>query len=197
MASLVAPAVPYDYVVCVDFEATCDELSDTHGTLEVARDTQEIIELPWVVLDVAALKVRESCQIYIKPAHTPVTEFCTELTGITDDTLRDGATFAEAVEKFAGFVEGDSSRAPSCYAHTANGTWPSSATRLLERAWLCVLMHRYIDLRDVFRYWAEKKGQSLRGTSLQTCAMPSESSSPVGYTLALTTPRPSRTALQL
>ena len=54
-----------------DFEATCDELSDTHGTLEVARDTQEIIELPWVVLDVAALKVRESCQIYIKPVHTP------------------------------------------------------------------------------------------------------------------------------
>ena len=52
MASLAAagtPTIPpYQYLICIDFEATCDEVSEHHPELLVTRDEQEIIEFPWV-----------------------------------------------------------------------------------------------------------------------------------------------------
>ena len=51
---------PYDVLICVDFEATCDELQNGRTELLVTRDQQEIIEFPWVVLDTASLEVLPS-----------------------------------------------------------------------------------------------------------------------------------------
>jgi hypothetical protein len=54
-------------LICIDFEATCDELSKEHTELLVTRDDQEIIELPFVVLDVATGSIEHKTQTYIKP----------------------------------------------------------------------------------------------------------------------------------
>ena len=163
-----SPPVPFRYIICVDFEATCDELSEGHETLQVTRDEQEIIEFPWVVLDVASLALCESKQLYIKPENTPVTPFCTELTGITADTLECGVTFAEAVREFADFVE--TRFEEGSFVLCAHGKWDLSQLRceaLRKGVELRPWMHNFIDLRSVFRYWAQLKQVNIRGTSLQ------------------------------
>jgi len=47
---------------------------------------QEIIEFPIVIVDVKAKAVKAIFQTYVKPVIDPkLTEFCTQLTGITQD----------------------------------------------------------------------------------------------------------------
>ena len=134
----------------------------------MARDEQEIIEFPWVVLDVASLSTCECRQLYIKPENTPITSFCTELTGITEEMLQNGVSFAEAVREFTDFVE--TRYEAGSFVLCAHGKWDLSQLRYEAfqkgvelRPW----MHKYIDLRSVFRYWAKVKKKNLRGTSLQ------------------------------
>lgn len=41
---------------------------------------------------------------YIAPQNTPVTSFCTNLTGITDETLANGTTLAAAVARIDAYA---------------------------------------------------------------------------------------------
>jgi len=171
MADTVADPVPFDYIICIDFEATCDELSEGHGALEVTRDTQEIIEFPWVVLNARTMEITDSVQLYVKPERTPVTEFCTQLTGITAETLEaDGVSFAEAVATFARYAD-ERLEEGSSFVICAHGSWDVAQLRCEAfrkgvplRDW----MHRFVDLRQVFRFWAAAKGWAASGTSLQS-----------------------------
>jgi len=70
---------PFDYICVFDFECTCDM---DRGTMKA----QEIIEFPIVIVDVKAKAVKAIFQTYVKPVIDPkLTEFCTQLTGITQD----------------------------------------------------------------------------------------------------------------
>merc|ERR1719487_110582 len=70
-----------DAIICIDFEATCDDVREGSPS-RVARDAMEIIEFPFVVL-------------YVRPDHLDgVTEFCTELTGITREQAARGCALA-------------------------------------------------------------------------------------------------------
>ena len=70
----------FKYYVVLDFEATCDELN--------APSPQEVIEFPSVLVDASSLKVVDEFQEYVKPLHHPkLREFCTELTGITQNVV--------------------------------------------------------------------------------------------------------------
>ena len=69
---------PFDYICMYDFECTCTE--DKNNPLNF----QEIIEFPIVVIDVQSKSVKSIFQTYVKPVLDPqLTDFCTELTGIT------------------------------------------------------------------------------------------------------------------
>ena len=74
---------PRDYLVVLDFEATCD---DTRPP-----SPQEIIEFPSVLLSAHTLDVVAEFESFVRPTHHPVlTPFCTELTGIHQGDV-DGA----------------------------------------------------------------------------------------------------------
>ena len=65
-----------DAIICIDFEATCDDVREGSPS-RVARDAMEIIEFPFVVLDVRTGAVTHREQVYVRPDHLDgVTEFC-------------------------------------------------------------------------------------------------------------------------
>jgi inhibitor of KinA sporulation pathway (predicted exonuclease) len=90
-----------DYLVCVDFEATCDE----GPTPTVTRENQEIIEFPWVVVDLRARIVVDRRQLYVKPEWShELTRFCIDTTGITPDKLANAPYLVDAIAQFDVYV---------------------------------------------------------------------------------------------
>jgi inhibitor of KinA sporulation pathway (predicted exonuclease) len=71
---------PFDYLIILDFEATCDDNKPNFPN--------EIIEFPMVLIETKSLSVLKTFREYIRPTLKPkLTKFCTELTGITQETV--------------------------------------------------------------------------------------------------------------
>lgn len=71
----------FDYLCILDFEATCNDVSP-------APKPQEIIEFPTLLLNVTTKEIENTFHYYIRPDVNPtLTSFCTELTGISQDTI--------------------------------------------------------------------------------------------------------------
>lgn len=83
----------HSVILVIDFEANCIEGS-------ILRP-QEIIEFPCVALELHdnTWITKDEFHHYIKP-RAPLTEFCTRLTGITQDTVDRGKSFKEVVSMF-------------------------------------------------------------------------------------------------
>ncbi|KAL6050488.1 ERI1 exoribonuclease 3 [Balamuthia mandrillaris] len=84
----------YDYFCILDFEATCDS--------DRSFQPQEIIEWPTVLLNTRTLEVEAEFQMYIKPVMKPqLTPFCTEFTGIRQETVDElGQSFPQVMEAY-------------------------------------------------------------------------------------------------
>ncbi|OLP88947.1 ERI1 exoribonuclease 2 [Symbiodinium microadriaticum] len=80
--------------ICMDFEWTCDDGEDR----QVHSDNVEIIEFSFVIYDAKAQRMVLEGQHYCKNSRTPITSFCTELTGISDATLADAGSLADALQ---------------------------------------------------------------------------------------------------
>ncbi|KAL3941432.1 MAG: hypothetical protein SGBAC_004202 [Bacillariaceae sp.] len=84
-----------DYLVIVDFEATC---IDSNGGRYPPLKPQEIIEFPAVLLNVKTGEVQDEFHHYILPDVQPkLSTFCTELTGITQETVNQGTSLKNAL----------------------------------------------------------------------------------------------------
>ncbi|WP_119732154.1 3'-5' exonuclease [Thermomonospora amylolytica] len=82
---------PYGrYLNVVDVEATC------WAGEAPAGQVSEIIEIGLCVVDLVARERVERRRIMVRPARSAVSEFCTELTGITRQEADGGVSFAEA-----------------------------------------------------------------------------------------------------
>lgn len=81
-------------IIIIDLEATCWQ-----GPVPTGQEN-EIIEIGICVLDSHTSEITKNQGILIKPQHSAVSAFCTELTTITQDLLEQkGIPFAEALEK--------------------------------------------------------------------------------------------------
>jgi len=77
------PVEPYPYLVVLDLEWTCDNKA-------AIKPHAEIIEFSCVLVDTTSRPARivSEFQRYVLPIHNPVlSEFCTDLTGITQATI--------------------------------------------------------------------------------------------------------------
>ncbi|KAB1140153.1 exonuclease domain-containing protein [Streptomyces luteolifulvus] len=79
----------------VDVEATCWPGSPPPGQVS------EIIEIGLTVVDTAAQERVARHRIMVRPARSGVSDFCTELTGITPEEAEQGVPFAEACRLLA------------------------------------------------------------------------------------------------
>jgi inhibitor of KinA sporulation pathway (predicted exonuclease) len=74
----------------VDVEATCWEGDPPPG------EEHEIIEIGLTVVDVSAGRRVSRHRVLVRPVRSTVSDFCTELTGLTQAEVERGVTFAEA-----------------------------------------------------------------------------------------------------
>ncbi|MET7440493.1 MULTISPECIES: 3'-5' exonuclease [unclassified Streptomyces] len=74
----------------IDVEATCWDGQPPPGSVS------EIIEIGLAVVDVSARRRVSRHRILVRPARSAVSDFCTELTGLTQAEVEQGVTFADA-----------------------------------------------------------------------------------------------------
>ncbi|KAF9363955.1 hypothetical protein BGX34_002935 [Mortierella sp. NVP85] len=90
----------YDYYLCFDVEATCEE----GFSFEFPN---EVIEFPVVLLDGTTLEVIDEFHSYVRPVYRPtLSKFCTGLTGITQETIDDAPIFTDVLVLFQDWLKG-------------------------------------------------------------------------------------------
>lgn len=82
------------YFFILDFEANCIE--------GASMNPQEIIEFPVVPVNTLTREIETDkiFHTYVKPEHYAITKFCTELTGITQETVDKGIKLSDAIQAF-------------------------------------------------------------------------------------------------
>jgi inhibitor of KinA sporulation pathway (predicted exonuclease) len=81
-----------DTINIIDVESTCWEGKAPTG------QTSEIIEIGICTFDVLTLEPLEKRAILVKPTRSEVSEFCTELTTLTQEEVEHGVSFSKACE---------------------------------------------------------------------------------------------------
>lgn len=89
----------WKYFVIVDLEATCSNDN------AFPREEREIIEIGAVMIKRKTLQVVDEFTVFIKPVKNQVlTDFCTELTSITQEDVDNGLGFSDGLELFVDWV---------------------------------------------------------------------------------------------
>ena len=81
-----------DKVVIIDVEATCWQERDFYK-----NKTSEIIEIGICILDIQTGECSQPESVIIKPQHSTVSEFCTNLTTLTQEDVDKGVKYEEAI----------------------------------------------------------------------------------------------------
>ncbi|MGE0492172.1 MAG: exonuclease domain-containing protein [Vulcanimicrobiota bacterium] len=89
------------HYLVVDLEATCcDQRS-------IPRSQTEIIEIGAVMVKTGSWKALDEFQAFVKPKlHPRLTDFCLELTGITQAQVDGGRPFSEVLQALVEWAEG-------------------------------------------------------------------------------------------
>lgn len=91
-------AQQFNYLLLLDFEATCEK--------EIAINKPEIIEFPCLAINTNNWKIESSFHKYIKPKINPIlSSFCTDLTGIMQETIDDESHFPVVFHEFCNWLE--------------------------------------------------------------------------------------------
>jgi len=108
-----------EYLLILDFEATCD--------LEKTPSPQEIIEFPTLLYNIKERKIESIFHHYIRPdVHPEISDFCTELTGITQEQADNGISLHDALIKHVAWLEENGiclNESPPPFVYLTNGDW--------------------------------------------------------------------------
>nr|XP_005999680.1 PREDICTED: ERI1 exoribonuclease 2 isoform X2 [Latimeria chalumnae] len=89
----------FAYLIIIDFESTCWRDRKTHYR-------QEIIEFPAVLLNTSDGKIESEFHTYVQPQEHPIlSEFCTELTGISQCQVEGGVPLKICLSQFSRWIE--------------------------------------------------------------------------------------------
>ena len=85
----------YKYFLIIDLEATCSD------TKQISRREMEIIEIGAVIVEAKNLNIVSEFQTFIKPVRNPIlTDFCIQLTSITQEQVDNAPSYQEAIADF-------------------------------------------------------------------------------------------------
>lgn len=84
------PTIRRDKLLVVDIEASCWRGSPPPG------QQNEIIEVGLCLLELADLMPKAKRSVLVKPTRSKISDFCTELTTLTQEQVDSGVNFAEA-----------------------------------------------------------------------------------------------------
>jgi inhibitor of KinA sporulation pathway (predicted exonuclease) len=80
-----------DSVLVIDVESTCWDTRPPQGQIS------EIIEIGICVVDVRSLQRRERRTLMVRPMHSQISPFCTQLTTITADMVANAPPLGDAI----------------------------------------------------------------------------------------------------
>ena len=101
----------FDYLLALDFEATC--LKDRQ------IQPQEIIEFPCLKIETKDFDIVDEFHSYVRPIFNPkLSEFCIELTGILQETVENEPEFSQVLTSFENWLELDTN-----FAFVTCGDW--------------------------------------------------------------------------
>jgi inhibitor of KinA sporulation pathway (predicted exonuclease) len=141
----------FDYIIVVDVEATCEENNQHYP--------HEVIEIPGMLINVRTGQVdrAHSFHTYVKPWRNPIlTPFCTQLTGITQETVDAAPSITEAIQLFERWYKETIPRgAKTIFA--ADGPWDfknfiHEHHILRDHVAFPSLFYEYLDIRTTFAH---------------------------------------------
>jgi len=91
--------MPSPHYLVIDFEATCTDSN------EFPRDEMEIVEIGAVLASGDTFQVVSEFQSFVRPVRNPqLTDFCRELTGITQERVDSAPGFLDVLTRFNGWL---------------------------------------------------------------------------------------------
>ncbi|KAK3247791.1 hypothetical protein CYMTET_42724 [Cymbomonas tetramitiformis] len=153
------------YLICIDFECTSDENPSL-----VPREDMEIVEFPWVCLDVSQCRILHRELHYCVPQYSKLTESFSRRTTITQERLHGAGTLADAIcalHKYCMQLDGD-------FCVVTHGTW-DLWVQLRQEAQkknlqLPTYLTRFFDLKAEAVNWMMATQQQLGQTTLAALA---------------------------
>ncbi|KAJ3334200.1 hypothetical protein HDU76_006572 [Blyttiomyces sp. JEL0837] len=118
-----ATSCAYDFIMALDLESTCDENHSNPTDIKVPRDQGEIIEMSFAVVNVATKQIVLQTQIFVKPENTPLTPFCTNLTGITAAHLETAGSLQSAITAIDTFIQTNFTSQSKTFGFMTHGEW--------------------------------------------------------------------------
>jgi len=110
----------FEYIAVVDFEATCELNAGNHFP-------HEIIEFPIVLINVPKRTIVDKVQFYCRPTIKPtLSNFCTELTGITQAQVDVAPVFSDVLQQIENWLNDRDLYLPSNkrkIAFATDGPW--------------------------------------------------------------------------
>ncbi|XP_078584849.1 3'-5' exoribonuclease 1-like [Branchiostoma floridae x Branchiostoma japonicum] len=152
----------YDFLLVIDFEATCME--------ENPPDFQhEIIEFPILLVNTETLIVEDQFHSYCRPTINPkLTPFCTKLTGITQKMVDKAPEFPQVLEDVLDWMSSKGyGMGHSRFAVATDGPW-DMCRFLYQQCLYCGIPYprpfrRWINVKKHFANFYQTRG----GTKLQ------------------------------
>lgn len=155
------PTKSFEYLLVLDFEANCVN----QGKLEC----QEIIEFPVVPINtIDKTPVCDPFHFYIKPTVVPeISEFCTELTGITQDKVNAGITIDKCLIALDEWMKSNGFNAQNSTFVTC-GSWDFNTCLRMEATYkklnLMSYLKKFINIKDIWMHTMFKnKGTGMPG----------------------------------
>lgn len=96
--AIMRPSQDFDYLIAIDFEATCDNSMILHP--------QEIVEFPAILVNLVTRKFEAVFHTFVKPVYHPkLTDFCKRFLGIQQDQVDNGVLLGKALKMFDAWLE--------------------------------------------------------------------------------------------
>ncbi|KAJ9629822.1 Asparagine-rich protein (ARP protein) [Taxawa tesnikishii (nom. ined.)] len=180
-----------DRYVVIHVATTCDE----HGVY-VTKDSAEVIELGWILLDAKNCDELHRESVLVKPVNTPITPLCTSLTTLTWEHVRNAGSFRDAINRFDSFAQEHLLPHNYEFAFVTLDSWDLRVQLPREARDKAVVLPPYLqhsrtfDLRTEYQRWQAHHPESLPfGSSALSniCAAlevePVQSSAPIKHNL--------------
>nr|XP_032806676.1 3'-5' exoribonuclease 1 isoform X1 [Petromyzon marinus] len=157
----------FNYICVIDFEATCQE----HNPRDFPH---EIIEFPVVLLNTSTLQIEDTFQEYVKPFLNPtLSNFCTSLTGITQETVDAADYFPEVIDRVVNWMRQKGLGTTYTYAILTDGSW-DMARFLNIQCQLSQLPYprfakKWINVRKTFCYFFKLSREKTKLSHMLEC----------------------------
>lgn len=151
-----------DRYVVLHAATTCDE----HGVY-VTKDSAEVIELGWILLDAKSLEELHHESVLVKPVNTPITPLCTSLTTLTWEHVRNAGTFRDAINRFDAFASEHLTSQNLDFVFVTFEAWDLRVQLPREARDKSVVLPPYLqhsrtfDLRTEYQRWLQHHPEAL------------------------------------